>query len=588
MVLTLLVARAGTSLAQTGSPAPRNVSGDHDPADELFRIIREVLTSVEGGTRGKLLDFFETIELWDAETEIDRLVGNPWELHDSTAYKLRLLPLRLAFPVYGQLADQMTGLDDRRGLRIQNLGVDEVDRMAVTLTPRQDLRLQDFLQALLGQFSVREFADLSVFVLSHQPFFPGGDDEWQRLKHRLARGKLGLVAGVLALGGAFDAAAFATSGSVVKLAQGRYALGWYGGVRHVGRRLQPQLRGGVTARAPGLEMALGLREQLNPYATDPRRSIELALREGWLSSVSRPSGWDAFFEGAVRRVIEAEPQYQGERTTGRLGVFARHEGTSRLNYLVFRSSAELESDFRSSARFVVGLGFDHPRSGLATLLQSSRTAVRTDAGQTHETRAGLFVAGTVEPPNRFVLDVMHADARLARDEWEALTAAPDSEVHLARLASALASYLESRRKAYTILRWSRLPGDLHGPLDAEILVTGRRLVSRRFAAVAAALEDLSARLASQTRRADEIHDILERTRNDPDLTDAYRAELAALDRIQRRESERVTDTLLAYHHYRAALSRMAAASPPSAPAELDPVTPFKLRRLTALSVPRLY
>jgi hypothetical protein len=585
MVISLLAAtRAGASFGQT---AARNTSGDRGPADELYRIIRDTLSSI-GGTRGKLLDFFETVELWDAETEIDRLVGNPWDLHDSTAYKLRLLPLRLAFPVYGRLADQMTGLDDRRGLRIQNLGVEEVDALAVTLDVGQDLQLRDFLQALLGQFSVREFADLTVFVLSHQPFFPTTDDGWQDLKHRLARGKFGLITGVLAVGAIFDAGAFGTSGSVARVADGSYALGWYGGVRRVGRRLQPQLRGGMTARAPGLELALGLREQIRPNATDGRRSIELAMREGWLSRLSRPSGWDAFLEGAVRRVIDAEPQYQGETTTGRLGIFARRDGTSRVHYLVFRTSAELESDFRSSARFVAGIGFDHPRTGLATLLQSSRTAVLRDGAQVHETRAGLFVAGTVEPPNRSVVDAMHADARLVRDEWEAVTAAPDSEVHLARLASILATYLESRRVAYSILRWPRLPSDLHGPLDPAILVGARRLVSGRFAAVAASLEDLSGRLASHARRADEIRDILERTRNDAGLAEAYRAELDALDRIQRREAERTSDTLLAYHHYRTALARMAAASPPAAIPELDPVPSFKLRRLTALSVPRLY
>jgi hypothetical protein len=587
MVISLLAAtRTGASLGQTA--APRNASGDRAPADELFRIIRDALSEIGGGTRGKLLDFFETVELWDAETEIDRLVGNPWDMHDSTAYKLRLLPLRLAFPVYGRLADQMTGLDDRRGLRIQNLGVDEVDALAVTLTVGQDLQLQDFVQALLGQFSVREFADLTVFALSHQPFFPTTDEGWQYLKHRLARGKVGLLAGVLAVGAVFDAGAFGTSGSVARLAGDSYALGWYGGVRHVGRLLQPQLRGGFTARAPGLELALGVREQIRPYPTDRRRSIELAVREGWLSRLSRPNGWDAFFEGAMRRVITAEPLYQGETTTGRLGIFARREGTSRVHYLVFRSSAELESDFRSSARFVAGIGFDHPRSGLATLLQSSRTAVLRDGVRVQDTRVGLFVAGTVEPPNRFVVDVMHANARLLRDEWEAVAAAPDSEVHLARLASSLASYLESRRVAYSILRWARLPNELHGPLDPAILVGAWRLVSSRFAAVAASLEDLSVRLASHARRAEEIRDILQRTRNDPDLADAYRAELDALDRIQRRESERASDTLLAYHHYRATLSRMAAASPRAAVPELDPVTSFKLRRLTALSVPQLY
>src|SRR5205814_3974979 len=125
---------------------------------------------------------------------------------------------------------------------------------------------------------------------------------------------------------------------------------------------------------------------------------ELTAREGWLSRLSRPSGLDAFFEAAFRRVLQAEPGYTSERTTGRVGLFARRERPLRLRNLIFRSSAELESDLQQSTRFVAGLGFEHVRTGLATVLQSSRTVVVVDGARTHESRGGLFVAGTVEAP----------------------------------------------------------------------------------------------------------------------------------------------------------------------------------------------
>jgi hypothetical protein len=47
----------------------------------------------------------------------------------------------------------------------------------------------------------------------------------------------------------------------------------------------------------------------------------------------------------------------------------------------------------------------------------------------------------------------------------------------------------------------------------------------------------------------------------------------------------VSETLIAYQHYRTALTRMATASPLGADRGLDLVAPFKLRRLSALAIP---
>ena len=570
--------------------APARAQTRGEPRGDLSHIIGELLESLSN-TRGRVFDFLETVELWDAEGEIDRLVGNPWELHDSTQYKLRLLPLRLTYPAYSRLVAQMTRLDDLRGLRIQNVSPDSVDNLAVTfdaLSP--DRRPEDFAGALLGQFSAREYADLGVFALSHQPFFPHNDEEWRHLEHRLGQNKYMVAGGALALGAVFNAGAFSRSGGIKSSADKQYGLGWYGGIRSFGMRLQPQLRGGLTLKAPALEMAVGLWERVRPSDNDRRTAVEVAVREGWLSRLSRPSGWDAFFETAFRRVLAAESAYQGERTTARVGVFARKERPLRLRSLIFRSSAEMESDLISNARFVVGLGFEKARTGLATVLQLSRTAVVRDGSRTHESRGGLFVAGTVEPPTQFILDAMHSGARLVREQVQAATALRDPspaelDAHLAPLASALAGYLEARRLAYSIMRWERWPGELHGPLDPDMLLQARGLVLERQHALADFLREASRRLEDTERRSVAVHDLVERER-DHVMVDAYVAELDALDRIRRRESARIGHALFAFQHYREALGRMSVASSELVTErQVDWLPPTDMRRLTAAASP---
>jgi hypothetical protein len=561
-----------------------------DTRGDLSHILSQLIESLSN-TRGRVFDFLETVELWDAEGEIDRLVGNPWELHDSTQYKLRLLPLRLTYPAYSRLVAQMTRLDDLRGLRIQNISPDSVDNLAVTFdTLSPDRRPEDFAGALLGQFSAREYADLGIYAMSHQPFFPRNDEEWRHLEHRLGQNKYAVVGGALALGAVFNAGAFSTSGRITGTADRQFGLGWYGGIRSFGMRMQPQLRGGLTLRAPAVEVAAGLWQRVNPTDTDRRTALELAFREGWLSRLSRPSGWDAFFEAAFRRVLQAQPGYTGERLTGRLGLFARKERPLRLRNLIFRSSAEMESDLQDNARFVVGLGFEHARTGLATVLQSSRTAIVRDGTRTHESRAGLFVAGTVEPPTQFVIDAMHSEARLVREHCQTVAALRDPspaelDAQLAPLAASLASYLEARRLAYSILRWERARDELHGPLDPDVLLQARGLVLERQHALAEFLREAARRLSETERRATAVSELVQRDHDDPAMVDAYVAELDALDRIRRRESARISHALFAFQHYHDTLARMATASDLVAERQLEWVPPTDMRKLTAAATP---
>jgi hypothetical protein len=579
-----LAASAGSGPAAFAQP--RAARNDTD----VIKLIGDFVSSMTASSRDKVSTFLETVEVWDAEPEIDRLVGDPWRLHDSTAYKLRLLPLYLTSPVYGQLVNQMTRLDDRGALRIQNVTPDSVEGAAVRFDALDaGRRPQDFSGALLGHFSAREFIDLTVFGLAQQPLFPTDEQGWQELKHHLAQRKLTLAAGALSAGALFNVGAFARSGGIVSSADRTFGLGWYGGIRSLGVQLQPLLRGGVTARMPGFEASAGLSERVRPDDRDRRRALEVALRDGWLNRWTRRSGWDAFVELAWRQVLDAGALYDGEVTTGRAGVFARREGTAQLAAFVFRSSAEVESDFSENARFVGGVGFEHRRTGLAAVLQSSRTAVVSNGVRTPETRGGLFVAGTVESPSRFLVDGMAVLARQTREDWEAAVAqggaAGPSEVPTVRLAATLCGYLESRRAVYAILRRDRPPGELYGPLDPSIMLKSRDLVLERHRAVLTSLASSGRRLFSIDRRLREVRDEIERLGNDAPLLAAYRAELASLESALRLESHRVRGALAAHEAYRAGLRRMAAATSRFLPVwDLDPLKPAELRRLTMMTV----
>jgi hypothetical protein len=572
---------------------------------DLIEKITDLISGVSDQTRDRMFDFLETVELWNPEAEVDRLVGNPWELGDSTTYKLRLLPLFVTNPIHAQLVRQMTRLDDLRSQRIYNVTPDSVEKIAVKFDSESLEAMQrDVATSVLRTFNVREIADLAVFGLAQQPLFPTTDAEWQHRKRRLSEHKGAVLTTALAAGALFEAGAFSQSGGVAswgaaKEGDGgdRYRLRWYGGLRRLGFRGRPQLRAGLTTTLPGVELAAGVSEQIRPLDSNRRRAVEIAFREGLLGRITRPSGWDVFFESALREVLSAQPGYTGEKRTGRAGLFFRRDNPARIRDLVFRSSAEMELDFARNNRFAAGVGVEHTRTGLATVLQASRTAVLHEGTRTQETRAGLFIAGTMEPPSAYFVDAMNMAARRVHQHWEAVAAAgvtPGAgtdpatvEDRILALASDLAGYLENRRRAYSILRWPTTDGDLHGPLDGGVLTKSRQLVLARLYNLAAYLERGAVSLDLLQRQSSAVQDAISRLApgpGDAPLREAYRDRLAGLDRDWRAESDRVRTGVRAYEHYRECARRMDASSRRAAPAlDTNPLSREANRRVKLLA-----
>lgn len=603
----------------------RAQASEQDGRLDLERIVGAVANLVaqlaETGSE-RVFQFLETVELFDAEAEIDRLAGNPRELNDSTAYKLSLLPFHIRYPIYKQLVRQMTRQDELRSRRIHNVTPGSANLIALRVESLTDENVEEIRRSLLTHFNARELIDLGFFILAQQRFFPETDEGWRDLRQRIASGGAALAMGALALGAAFDVGALTRSGTVKRLS-GDARLGWYAGFRRLGLRFQPQIRGGLTLHVPGLEAAAGLWRQVRGTPADARTALEVAIREGWVNRLTSPHGWDAFFEGAIRHVLTAGPDHDEQALSTRTGFFFKRDYIPRLPNVRLRGSAEMDLHVGGEVHFAVGLGFDHVPSNLSTVLQASRTpAVGPGLGPMQiDKRGGIFLAGTMESPIDGFIGTMRARARQAHDEWDVLRAldrrrdalelqlrwlttgrTPRTragavvhefertlaarEEHLARLAERLAEYLESRRVAYSIASWRRGEDDLYGPLDADVLQEARRRVFLRVRELSGDLALTPPRLARFHRRFQAVQETMRALQSHDQNSTAlsgYQQELAEIDRRLQGESEAVSARLHSYLHYQENARRMLAVTRRSPePGLADGLRLDILRRIIAL------
>jgi hypothetical protein len=300
-------------------------------------------------------------------------------------------------------------------------------------------------------------------------------------------------------------------------------------------------------------------------------------------------------------VLAASSRYEGPTRAARLGFFLRRDELPGLETFALRASAEAETDFAPPLRGAVGLGLEHVPTGIATLLQGSRTLLRDEARPAADvdTRGGVFVVGTIEPPTSIFVGGMKTRARLVHEEWqeiaaiEARVAAAEAKLqrlgrrdvsgaeaagalealararasldeHLARLTARVAEYLESRRRVYALLHWARPADDLYGPLDPAILAGVRARVVTRLEELAAGLRPVPGRLARLRRRHQHVRDALTALERDGAAAGpagrAYAVERAALEATWRREAEAAGTLLDAYLDQRDGVRRIAEAS----------------------------
>jgi hypothetical protein len=578
LAAVLAVSAARPALAQTVRATANEV--------DLARIFAGLPAVFERVAARGYTEFFRllgTLELFRFEAEIDRFVGKPRDLNDTTSYKLSLLPFYISYPIYQPLVAQMTRLDSVRANRIYTVTPGSVSLIDLRLQPVATLeefnglgRSDEVARSLITHFSAREISDLTVFLLAQQPFFPQTDDEWARTKRRVARAAVPIALGALVTGAAFDAGSLVYSAPIMRRDK-TFELRYYGQFRGLGIHWRPYLRGGLAARAFGFEAAAGLADQVNPTIYEPDQAVELAVREGWLNQLVQPLGLDAFFEAALKRSIAEPAGFIGDRTTGRTGFFFRREQAPIIRSLAMRGSIEAESNLEHRLHLITALGFEKPNSGITTMLQASLVPAPRGSGLPDDARLNLFFVGSMEPLTQSYVDDLTSLARQVEEEWSGLQALEkrradweqsllargtpghppqdprallaemeqilvEREERTVRLAADLADYLERRRRVYAILNRGRSPDDLHGPLDAAVLLAaGNQILARlqnisgELARAQAPLTALGDRITTLRREIEQ----LEATEPDGTRLALRRQSLTALEEEWDRETERI-------------------------------------------------
>src|SRR5262245_12638531 len=214
--MAIALALARPTAAQTARRATNEVD-----LSKLFAAVPAAVDRVITKGSTEFFRLLSTLELFRFEAEIDRFVGKPRELNDTTTYKLSLLPFYVAYPIYKPLVAQMTRLDSVRANRIYTVTPDSVPLVDLRLQPVATLEEYNGLgkgsavaESLLANFSAREIADLSVLLLAQQPFFPDTDAGWQHTKHNVARAAVPIAVAALATGAFFDVGSLVHSGSI--------------------------------------------------------------------------------------------------------------------------------------------------------------------------------------------------------------------------------------------------------------------------------------------------------------------------------------------------------------------------------------
>ena len=596
------------ALSSSDARAQNTAADRQNAREETFgRVLGEVPALFSRALEKGHTEFFrllENLELFRVESEIDRYVGPPRTLHDSTSYKLSLLPFHIRYPVYRQLIDQMTRLDTLRSRSIHTITPDSTALIDIHIQPITTLEEfsgkgagDEVQRSLLNHFSAREIADLTVFGLAQQPLFPDSDEGWRQVKRRVARASVPIALGTLATGAIFEAGALSHSGPLLRRGDG-FQLRYYGAFRGLGTGLHPLLRAGVAIRSPRIEAAAGIADQVQPARGQPDSAAEVAIRTGWLNNVDRPAGMDAFFEAALRRSLYVPSQFNGDRTTARAGFFFRGEQPRWLPHLTLRGSAEAESDLDQRLHIVAAVGLEPPRGGIATMVHGSLVPTSPTSASVHDARLNLFLVGTMEPVTAAFEEDMASLARQTVREWDelaeldarhaawerglrgshpttrsaaasaAMLAAlqqllDEREERLVRLANTVNAYLDSRQRAYAILGWPAARDELHGPLPAATLLAIRSRILNRIHDIGGELAASLAPLTSLRRDIETEEEELRRLASieprGPRVV-ARRRALGTLLRQWAAETERVRGALAARDGLRSHATRILDAT----------------------------
>ncbi len=344
---------------------------------------------------------------------IDEMVGNPWKLSLAAEAKLATLPPRLRTEMYLLLAGSLHSYQFVPQSTAIAGGASgstaEAFPWPTTLAPAVGRQLLNNLTTTaVRHFRTEELADLGVYALSRQAFFPTTPREWRSWKQAIVEDDM-LFASAVALGlAATDNLQARASGLLAKLPGNTFRFGWFGEFNDFGFQLHPTLRSGLKVKSPSVEVSAGVKENFAAGTTEELRALELVVNNHWIEQLATPRGWELAVTAVGRYVVAHQVKAKEDAVQTGLDLYFRrpHFAGSAYQSLVIRTNAA--TDFRTESVAFGAVGLEHRRYDVAALV---RVGVSADPwSEPSLSNVGVLIAGGTEPRHDRMRSAMFSSA----------------------------------------------------------------------------------------------------------------------------------------------------------------------------------
>lgn len=335
-----------------------------------------------------------------SSADIDELVGNPWQLSPATANKLATLRPRLRMEVYQFAAGNLSTFQfvpDAGGVAASTNGLSSDGfSWPTSLAPAAGQQLsRNLLTTAVLHFRPEELADLGVYSLSEQPFFPKDQDHWTQWKRAIVRDDVLLATAVGLALASTDKLQARLSGLLVTLPGQRFRLGWFTDFADFGFKLQPTLHSGLKVKSPDVEFSTALVENFGSGPANEIRALEVVVNNHWLQNLAAPRGWELALTATGRYALATRTPLPQAAVQTVADLYFRRAGFAESSALALLVRSGVATNYRTQFSVASAVGLEHNRYDFEVLVRVG-LALDRDAG-TRSAAIGLVLAAGFEP-----------------------------------------------------------------------------------------------------------------------------------------------------------------------------------------------
>ena len=333
---------------------------------------------------------------YPSEKRLDRAVGKPCELFESTKLKADLLPSKMRYAFFSQFLTHMKDFkinEEEFDKSLQGEPGEIFYTYHLEGKPAETFTKTLYRTATKGAFSKDELVDLAVYVYCKA--HPNLKNKWKKYKKRLVEYDIwvGLAVFLAQLG--LDDGRIKLRGRIVRIKgdpgkPDKLRIGWLVKLKDLGFKGEPEIEAGFRFSRPLMNGEI-------LYVEDFKRKekyLKLSVTDALITKLVNPTGWVAGVSGEIKWIIN-HPEGSNEETrfgeyvsTG--NVFLRKKDLFGKNKNLLMSLSQ-SIDFNGNTVTGIGAAFENQLTDFILLAQVSFTNV----GEAEGSSFGLILSGPI-------------------------------------------------------------------------------------------------------------------------------------------------------------------------------------------------